>query len=211
MSTLQPIGERPDPSSGTLPAGNDAHPRSGRWPVRRIVTVLVAVATLAILARALLTPASTPTPTSQPGAAAPQVNHYAPNVTLLTLTDQKVNLSSYRGKVVLLNFWYVACEPCQYEMPALEKAYQTYGNQGFVVIGVDITDDTQTITDFTSRLGITYPVMLDLGQRAMITYQLVDTPTSFFIDRNGVIRAKTVGPLDRAHLDQQISTLLKQH
>ena len=191
------------------PVAADAAQARRRRTVR-VVAALVAVVSVVVLAWALTTPASGSQPKSgaAPGAAAPQVGHYAPDATLLDLASHNVTLSSLRGKVVLVNFWYVACEPCQYEMPALEKTYQANASQGFVVVGIDVNDNAQTITDFTQRLGITYPILRDVSEQATLEYKLTATPTSFLVDRQGVIRDKFVGPVDRAALSKDVATLL---
>jgi peroxiredoxin len=134
----------------------------------------------------------------------------APDLKLLDLRNQRVPLSSLRGKVVILNFWYAACEPCVVEMPTLEAVYRAQLGKGLVVIGINTSDDAQTITDFLRRLGITYPILRDVGQRAVVAYAVIDTPTSFILDRRGVIRYKYAGPLDRATLNQDIPPLLQE-
>lgn len=177
-----------------------------------VIGVVVAVVVVALLLKALLTPAAsfTPAANATPGPAAPVINHYAPNVTLLDLSNNKVPLSSLRGKVVVFNFWYVACEPCRFEMPALEKAWLADQSKGLVVVGVDVVDDAQTISNFTQALGVTYPILRDVGQQVAVTYRVTATPSTFFIDRSGVIRYKVVGPLTSGELQQDTVALLKQ-
>jgi cytochrome c biogenesis protein CcmG, thiol:disulfide interchange protein DsbE len=102
----------------------------------------------------------------------------------------------------------VACAPCQYEMPALQKAYDAHADKGLVVVGVDVGDDARTVSQFLNQLGITYPIWRDVGERAVIQYQLTATPTSFFIDRQGVIRYKVLGPLDTPTLNRNLTALL---
>ncbi len=212
MASSDHNAQHHDLPSGTSPAqAPDRAARNRRNT--RIAGAVIAVASILILARALLTPApaapaSTTGQSSGPGAAAPLPGHYAPNVTLVDLNNNHVDVASLRGKVVILNFWYVACEPCRYEMPALEKAYQEGESQGLVVVGVDISDDSQTITDFTHQLGITYPILRDINQRATVTYHVTGTPSSFFLDRQGVIQHIVKGPLDTATLQQYTSDLL---
>ena len=109
-----------------------------------------------------------------------------------------------------LNFWYAACEPCTYEMPALEHAYQQYQAQGFVVLGVDTVDDPATADSFIHELGITYPIVRDVDFRAVTLYRVTDTPSTFFIDRDGVIRYKAVGALNTATLRTDVTALLSQ-
>lgn len=176
----------------------------------RLIAALLAVATVIILAWALLTPAPASPTGATPGAAAPQVGHYAPDASLLDLSNKSVRLSSLRGQVVVLNFWYVACEPCRYEMPALEKAYLAGKSQGLVVVGVNTSDDAQTISNFTGQIGIDYPILRDLGERVTIQYKVTATPTTFVIDRHGVIRAKIAGPLDKDAIATYVTPLLTE-
>jgi cytochrome c biogenesis protein CcmG, thiol:disulfide interchange protein DsbE len=180
----------------------------------RVIILVLVLATIAILLRALLTPSTglsgNGSATEVPGTVAPLVNHYAPNATLVDLHNNRVALSSLRGKVVVLNFWYVACQPCQFEMPALQQVYNAQYSKGLVVVGINTSDDVTTITKFLKDLGITYPVLRDIGQRTTIEYRIVDTPTSFIIDRNGVIRYKVIGPLDKTTLNHDVNTLLAE-
>jgi cytochrome c biogenesis protein CcmG, thiol:disulfide interchange protein DsbE len=177
----------------------------------RVITLVLVIATIAILLRALLTPTGETrraTTSGTPGPAAPLVDHYAPNATLLDLHNKRVTLSSWRGKVVVLNFWYVACQPCQSEMPALQKAYDADYSKGLVVVGINTSDDAVSITQFVKALGITYPILRDIGQRSTIEYRVDDTPTSFIIDRQGVIRYRVIGPLDQSTFATDTSLLL---
>lgn len=196
-------------SSPTPPGATPAR-RLGPRQIRTLIIVAAAAVVVALLLKGLLTPAATTSPTAgaTPGPAAPIVGHYAPNITVRDLSNNDVTLTSLRGKVVALNFWYVACEPCKYEMPALEKSYQQYRGQGFITLGVDVTDDPATMDTFIHELGVTYPVARDIDLRAATIYRITDTPSTFFIDRQGVVRYKVVGPLDTATLTTDVTTLL---
>jgi cytochrome c biogenesis protein CcmG, thiol:disulfide interchange protein DsbE len=185
----------------------------------QVVAATLIVAAVVLIAHGLLTPATPSVATSAqktPGTAAtataapadPLVGHYAPNVTLRDMHDKLTPLSSLRGSVVLLNFWYVSCPPCQIEMPALEHSYLAHQSQGFRVVGIDVVDDASTISAFTARLGITYPILRDIGERAVLAYQVRATPSSFLIDRAGVIRAVYTGPINTATFERQLSPLL---
>ncbi|MGE5334248.1 MAG: TlpA family protein disulfide reductase [Nitrososphaerota archaeon] len=201
------------------PAPSDAGQTARRARALQVVAVVLVAAALLLLAHGLLTPAAPTAATSAqktPGSSAtataapadPLVGHYAPEVTLHDMHDKLTPLSSLRGSVVLLNFWYVSCPPCQIEMPALEHAYLDHHSQGFKVVGIDVVDDASTISAFTSRLGITYPMLRDIGERAVLAYQVRATPSSFLIDRNGVIRAVYTGPINTATFERQLTALL---
>jgi cytochrome c biogenesis protein CcmG, thiol:disulfide interchange protein DsbE len=181
-----------------------------RW---RWLWATLGIATIVLLAWSLLTPPASKHPTSAatgtPLPAAPLVGHIAPDVSLVDLSNNEVTLSSLRGKVVVLNFWYAACEPCRYEMPNFERAYHADAARGMVVLGVNIVDDAQTTSAFVAQLGIDYPIVRDRGQRAVLTYQVTHTPTTFVIDRRGVIRAVVPGAItDSATLDGYLAPLL---
>lgn len=186
-------------------------PRPSRR-TRMLIIAALAIVTVGLLLKGLLTPATQPTVKAgaTPLPAAPVVGHYAPDVTLRDLSNNPVKLSSLRGKVVALNFWYAACEPCKLEMPALEHAYEQYKGQGFVVLGVDTVDDPATLDTFIHDLGITYPVVRDVDLRATTLYRLVATPSTFFIDRNGVIRERIVGSMQTSMLSSYVPSLLAQ-
>jgi peroxiredoxin len=199
--------DAPETPQRATPSPN---PRRARW---RWLWVALGVGTVALLAWSLLTPpAAAPHPAASAGTplpAAPLVGHRAPDVTLLDLSNNSVTLSSLRGKLVVLNFWYAACEPCRYEMPILERAYHANGAHGVVVLGVNIVDDAQTTSAFVAELGIDYPIVRDRGQRAVLTYQVTHTPTTFVIDRYGVIRAVVPGAItDDKTLNGYLAPLL---
>ena len=189
--------------------GRDPHHHDRRRVWVRTIVAVVIVASAAILLRGLLTPAAPPPPiTATPAAAAPELGHYAPNVTLTDLNGHPVQVSHWRGKVVVLNFWYVACQPCTLEMPALEREYLAEQAKGMVVVGVNTADDTGSIDDFLHALGITYPIVRDSDLHDSTVYKITDTPTTFILDRQGVIRYKVVGPIERSVLQQDVNTLL---
>ena len=203
----QPQAPQPEPPPGMVLMS----PWRARLP--QITAIVLAVITALILLRGVLTPAPPKpvvTSNSTPAAPAPLVGHLAPDVTLLDLSGRQVKLSSLRGKVLVLNFWYVACEPCLYEMPALEKTYLAQQADGFEVVGVNTSDDAASITAFASRIGITYPLLRDVSLQAVDTYSVTATPTSYVIDRRGVIRDRVLGPVDQTALSKEVAALVKE-
>jgi len=187
-----------------------------RLPPGRILAPALGVATVALLLRALLTPAAQPANGGPPGPAAPEVGHYAPDTTLLDASGNRVDLKGLRlptatggrANVVVLNFWYIACDGCRTELPALERRYEADKGSGFVVVGIDIADDAASMARFAGQLGLAFPLFRDDGGRASAAYQLDKTPSSFVIDRAGVIRHTQVGPFDDATLRAAVSPLL---
>lgn len=208
MARLHNATPQQDHPGGEV-ASSTRHSGWTRQRIIRLTGIIVVLATVAILGRALLTPAPTHSASDKVGPPAPAVGHYAPDITATTLNGQHISLSSLKGKPVLLNFWYVECEPCRYEMPALERAYQANQKQGLVIVGVNMTDSAQTAGEFVHKLGVTYPIWLDNKGQSTVTYQVVATPTTFFIDRQGVIRYKVAGALTDKVLQQDLTGLLR--
>jgi peroxiredoxin len=142
-----------------------------------------------------------------------EVNKPAPDFVLPGLHGADVRLSDYRGKVVLVNFWGTWCEPCKDETPALQAIHQKLGDQGLVIIGVDLRNQERSGPDgvadvraFTDRYGVTYPIALDTAGETARAFQIYPIPTSFFIDPNGTIRYVRAGPIAA----QEIEPIFKQ-
>lgn len=151
-------------------------------------------------------------PRAQAGSAAKE-GFAAPDFTLDLLNGGTVSLSELRGKVVLINFWTSWCPPCRLEMPAIEKTYRSYKEIGFVVIGVNLTaqDSEQAAANFAKEIGVTFPIALDRDNTIGNLYRVTALPTSFFIDRNGVIRSVVVGgPMSEALIQSKVEELLRE-
>ncbi len=112
----------------------------------------------------------------------------APDFAIPSLRGTKLSLAALRGKVVLLDFWAQWCEPCKRELPELEKLYKAYAAKGVVVIGVNIDKQRDNAERLVRQLGITFDVGLDPTGATAGSYDLPKMPTSFLIDRKGVVR-----------------------
>ncbi|MBL0387639.1 redoxin domain-containing protein [Tumebacillus sp. ITR2] len=138
-----------------------------------------------------------------------EVGQAAPDFQLETLDGHKVQLSDYKGKVVLLNFWASWCEPCRQEMPDIEKAYETYKDQGLVVLGANLQENNVSIKGFADNMGMTFPILMDKdGKLAVQTYKVKPIPTSFFIDQNGILQAKAEAPMTLPFIEDNVKPLL---
>jgi cytochrome c biogenesis protein CcmG, thiol:disulfide interchange protein DsbE len=109
----------------------------------------------------------------------------APDFTLETFDGQTVNLSDFRGQVVVLNFWASWCAPCAEEADDLEATWQKYRDQGVVFIGVAYADNGPRSLDFMQRYGVTYLNGPDLGTRISEKYNIRGVPETFIIDQDG--------------------------
>jgi peroxiredoxin len=136
------------------------------------------------------------------GQAMGEVNRPAPSFTAPALRGGTIDLTQYRGNVVVLNFWGTWCEPCKRELPALQRAYDEFAGQGLMIIGVNLTDDEQvqgrTVADvaaFLDQYNVTYPIALDVDGTITEAYRVFPLPTSFFITPDGQIRYVHIGEL----------------
>jgi peroxiredoxin len=142
-------------------------------------------------------------PNSTP-APAPVVGAPAPNFRLKDIAGDDVELASFKGQVVLLNFWATWCGPCEAEMPAIEERYQTFKSQGFTVLGVNLDEPVGDVVMFINRLGVTFPILLDPGATVFDLYRVRGYPTTFFIDRAGLIVTEHVGIMSDGQLDRYL-------
>lgn len=122
-------------------------------------------------------------------------SNIATDFQLRNLDGQVVSLSSLQGKPVLLNFWTTWCLPCREEMPLLQEVFEDGGwkDEGLVILGVDVGESAFTVAEFMRTNGYTFPVLLDVEQNVAPDYNIRSIPTTFFIDRNGIIRDVRIG------------------
>jgi len=137
---------------------------------------------------------------------APAVGHPAPDFTLTTLTGEAFTLSTLRGTPVVLNFWATWCPPCRAELPELEAAGRQYAGQ-IAISGVNQAEARADVQAFARKMGLTFPMPLDEQAQVSRLYGVRSLPTTFFIDRGGVIRQIQVGPVTEATLAQLLRTI----
>ncbi|MEZ4679595.1 MAG: TlpA disulfide reductase family protein [Caldilineaceae bacterium] len=140
--------------------------------------------------------------------AQPAVDHPAPDFSLTTLDGDQFTLSAHKGTPIVLNFWATWCGPCQNEMPALQLASARF--QDYVqVVGVDQGEESAVVQRFVDELGVTFPIPLDSDFTAGQLYNVQGMPTTFFIDRNGIIRHLWIGEMNSVTLAEGIAEILR--
>ena len=121
----------------------------------------------------------------------------APDFTLKDINGNPVSMSSFKGKVVLLNFWATWCPPCRAEIPSMNKLYQKLKNRGFVILAVSTDRAVVDVKDFLKTMPVNFPVVVDYNLTVSRSlYKVFMLPTTFLIDRKGVIVEKYFGDQD---------------
>lgn len=129
--------------------------------------------------------------------------------TLQDLSGREVALSQYHGQVVLLNFWATWCPPCREELPLLEDYYLAHADQGFVLIGVNVSDRPEAVAGFVEEGDYRFPIWLDPPGNVLMELGLNGLPASLLLDREGQVRQTWIGPLTEEILAQEVTPLLE--
>lgn len=125
-------------------------------------------------------------------------------------SDKKVSLADYKGDVVLLNFWASWCKPCEEEAPAIERAYQKYKDDGFVVLGADVDDLSKAANKFIRENKITYPILRYASRDATKDFGTKRMPETFVIDRDGRVVALQRMQIDDAWLERVLPSVIAE-
>lgn len=198
-----------------------------------MITIIIAGITLGLLTARLLnmqndlTPVATPTPDpgyfftvpAQPtentlflNLQTPKVGSPAPDFELPDRFGIPIRLSALTGSIVVINFWASWCQPCREEMPILQAISEKYTDQGLVVLGVNTTytDSLDEALAFVDELKLTFPILFDeTGEVGEEMYKVYGLPTSYWIDREGVIRSVQLGAMTEDQMLEILTPLLE--
>lgn len=131
-----------------------------------------------------------------------------PNFTLKLMSGGNFNLSDYKGKPILINFFASWCLPCREEMPVLEKIVHEYESKGVMFLGIAVDDTEVKMKDFIAKYGVTFPVGLDKTSAIQKSFGLYGIPTTYFIDKQGVINYFHSGSVTEELLQHELDKLL---
>jgi peroxiredoxin len=153
--------------------------RTGSWVLAAVVAVAVGFA--------LWTSSSVPDPVGR-GSRAPAFE-------LKKLPGPgELSLAELRGQVVLLNFWATWCEPCEREMPAMQRLYERLRPVGLRLVAVSVDDTEEVVDEFRRRFALSFDLLWDPEKRASEAYQAYKFPETLLLDRDGVVVERYIGP-----------------
>lgn len=185
-------------STDRASAGSEATHRTRTW----IGKFLFASVVLGICSAAAGVPAAF--------AADTLVNRKAPEFVRRDLNGTSIDLKSFRGKVVLLNFWATWCAPCLIEMPVFAAWQRQYDPRGFLVIGISMDDDPAPVRSLVGKLKLNYPIAMGDARLGERYGGVLGLPLTYLIDRNGVVRAQFQGETDVKTIEKQLKLILVQ-
>lgn len=148
--------------------------------------------------------------TSKQSVKSVRVDKIAPDFELFTLDGDSIKLSNLKGKKVFINFWLTTCVPCKDEMPALQKFYEAH-NDEVEVLAINATGQelsVEKVKEFANDFDLTFPILLDKDlETTMLQYELHAVPTTYFINTEGVVKGKHLGPLTLEMMEEKLNEL----
>lgn len=134
------------------------------------------------------------------------VGKEAPQFSLSDTNGRQLDLATFRGRVVIVNFWATWCPPCRQEMPLFQNVYlQNY--KQLYVLAVNVEEPSGVVSNFLANRHITFPVLLDSDGDVSALYRVTALPTTYIIDQEGIIRFTHVGLMSESQLKKYLSDL----
>jgi len=133
----------------------------------------------------------------------------APNFRLKSLAGNTVRLSDYRGKVVIVDFWATWCPPCRKEIPDFVSLFREFSGRGLMILGISLDHQGEKVVkNFVRKYGVNYPILMTDGKVDQLYGGVSAIPTTFIIDREGIIRKKHVGYRPKNVFKREVKELL---
>ena len=173
----------------------------------RLLKILLPVILASVLIPSLLITGCSKSP-----AQGAEVGMRAPDFQLPNLDGQTVSLSELQGKLVMINFWASWCAPCVIEMPFIQEIFEDkeWSDTGLVILGINAGEDRARVERFIRGNGLSFPVLLDINQSVTQEYNIRGFPTTFFIDKDGIIQEIIIGPLlSKAQIEWRLRKLIQ--
>ena len=115
-------------------------------------------------------------------------------IRLKDLNGKPVSLSDFRGKIVFLNFWTTWCYACRIEMPDMQKLHQKFKNKDFAIVTINLQESVSQVKQFFKDFKLTFTALLDSDGEVGAHFMITAIPTTFILDKEGIIIGKVMGP-----------------
>jgi cytochrome c biogenesis protein CcmG/thiol:disulfide interchange protein DsbE len=197
----------PGADANLAPMGRRGLPRGLSWALGLAIVVMAVMAWVALDSSGDPAPDQLNASVTEPGGGSTSGSGQpVPDLTLTGLDGSTVDLASYRGRPMVVNFWASWCPPCLKEMPDFEQVYQQRdGTVAFV--GINVRESAATATDLATRTGVTYDLVLDTTGDASRGFSVVNMPTTVFINADGIVTSVHAGALTAAELNERIDAI----
>lgn len=148
--------------------------------------------------------------TTVPNSVVPMAVEFpAPELALENVQSGIEALTDYQGQVLLVNNWATWCPPCKAEMPSLQKFYEAHSGEGFMIIAINAGDDRALVEQFVNEYGLTFNVWLDPTGAALNAFRNANLPSSYVVDRTGVVRYAWTGEISYEMLEKYITPVIQ--
>lgn len=137
-----------------------------------------------------------------------EIGREAPDFSLTAINGDQVSLSSFKGKVVMLNFFASWCPPCKHEVPDFIELQKEYGDKDFSIIGIALVSAGDA-RNFATQFGINYPVLVDDGRVSDTYGPIRSIPTTFIIDKEGRITKMYIGFRSKKVFESDIKEMIR--
>ena len=130
-----------------------------------------------------------------------------PSIVGVTIDGAPFDLASLRGRPVLVNFWGPSCVPCRNEFPLFKTLLKEHAADGLAIVGILMGDPPGPARDFIAKYGATWPTVLDDSKAFLTAYRVAARPTTYFIDRDGILRSIQIGELTEPEFERQYALI----
>jgi len=166
---------------------------------KRLIAILVVILTAGLVITGC-------TADSEPTAT---VSNVAPDFQLQNLDGQSISLSDFKGNPVLINFWATWCGPCAFEMPYIQEIYDERSGEGLIVLAINVGESASQVEQFMQSRNLSIPVLLDTERVVSRKYGIRAFPTTFFVDKDGIMQVKVIGAFpDKTAIESRLSEIM---
>ena len=155
----------------------------------------------------LVTGCSASSTSSEPSVA--RVGEPAPDFQFKNSDGQTVSLSDLRGKPVLMNFWATWCPSCRSQLLYMQEKYEEWSGKGLILLAVNVGESPSRVGSFVQSYNLSLPVLLDINEVIAWKYNIIGYPTTFFIDKDGIIQGVKIGAFrSKEEIEEYLSQIL---